>query len=207
MAQRIFSDPGFALGTAQLASLLDSTREIIAVLSADGTLHFANSTFQTSLGYRPDELVARSLHALVPSADVGPVRTHLKQVAAQNGAPLTSRCRFRSRDGSWRWFEITCRSRLADPAIEGILLHGLDVTDLHRMESERQVISDIVHALNQTANLDQLLHRIHVALKRILSAENCFVALHDPRRDVFDFRFLANDYDTPPPPQKVVPSS
>ena len=203
MAQRIVSDPGIALGTAQLASLLDSTREIIAVLSADGALQFANSTFQTSLVYRPDELVGRSIYALVHSADVGSVRTHLKQVAAQNGAPLTSRCRFRSRDGSWRWFEITCRSRLADPAIEGILLHGLDVTDLHRMESERQVISDIVHALNQTANLDQLLNRIHVALKRILSAENCFVALHDPQRDVFEFPFLVDEYDTAPPPQKV----
>jgi len=203
MAQRIFSDPGFALGTAQLASLLDSTREIIAVLSADGTLQFANSTFQGNLVYRPDELVGRSLYALVHSADVGSVRTHLKQVAAENGAPLTSRCRFRSRDGSWRWFEITCRSRLADPAIEGILLHGLDVTDLHRMESERQVISDIVHALNQTANLDQLLNRIHVALKRILSAENCFVALHDPLQDVFEFPFFADEYDVAPPPQKV----
>jgi len=203
MAQRIVSDPGFALGTAQLASLLDSSREIIAVLSADGTLQFANSTFQVILGYRPDELVGRSLHALTHSADVEPLRTHLKQVAAQNGTPLACRCRFRSRDGTWRWFEITCRSRLTDPAIEGILLHGLDVTNLHRMESERQVISDIVHALNQTANLDQLLHRIHVALKRILSAENCFVALHDPQRDVFEFPFFADEYDDAPPPQKV----
>src|ERR1700739_5043954 len=118
MAQRIVSEPGIALGTAQLASLLDSTREIIAVLSADGTLQFANSTFQSTLGYLPDELGGRSLHALVHSADVGPVRTHLKQVSAQNGAPLTSRCRFRSRDGSWRWFEITCRSRLTDPSID-----------------------------------------------------------------------------------------
>src|SRR5712664_3097917 len=110
MAQRIVSDPGIALGTAQLTYLLDSTREIIAVLSADGTLQFANSTFQTGLGYRPDELVGRSLHALVHTADVGPVRTHLKQVAAQNGSALTGRCRFRSSDGYWRWFEITCSS-------------------------------------------------------------------------------------------------
>jgi len=203
MAQRIISDPGIALGTAQLASLLDSTREIIAVLSADGTLQFANSTFRSTLGYLPDELIGRSLHALTHSADVGPIRTHLKQVAAQNGAPLSCRCRFRSRDGSWRWFEITCRSRLTDPAIDGILLHGLDVTELHRMESERQVISDIVHALNQTANLDQLLNRIHVALKRILSAENCFVALHNPLGDVFEFPFFADEYDVAPPPQKV----
>jgi len=203
MPQRIVSDPGIALGTAQLASMLDSTREIIAVLGEDGAVHFANSTFQSNLGYRPDELMGRSLHALVHTADQGAVCTHLKQVAAQDGAPLTCRCRFRSRDGSWRWFEITCRSRLSDPSFNGILLCGLDVTELQRMESERQVISDVVHALNQTANLDQLLNRIHLALKRILSAENCFVALHDPQRDVFEFPFFADEFDSAPPPQKV----
>ena len=203
MPQRIVSDPGIALGTAQLASMLDSTREIIAVLGEDGAVHFANSTFQSNLGYRPDELMGRSLHALVHTADEGAVCTHLKQVAAQDGAPLTCRCRFRSRDGSWRWFEITCRSRLSDPSFNGILLCGLDVTELQRMESERQVISDVVHALNQTANLDQLLNRIHLALKRILSAENCFVALHDPQRDVFEFPFFADEFDSAPPPQKV----
>jgi len=72
------------------------------------------------------------------------------------------------------------RSRLTDPTVRRDSLHGLDVTDLHRMESERQVISDIVHALNQTANLDSFSTAFNVALKRILSAENCFVALHNP---------------------------
>src|SRR5215469_7459309 len=203
MAHRILSDPGLALGAAHLASLLDSTKEIIAVLAEDGTLHFANATFQISLGYRSEELIGRSLHALVHAADVVHVRAHLKHVVGQNGAPVTSRCRLRSRDGSWRWFEMTYRSRLSEPGLEGILLHGLDVTELHRLEAERQVISEIVHALNQTAKLDQLLKRIHEALKRVLSAENCFVALHDAQRDMFEFPFFADEYDDAPPPQKV----
>src|SRR5260221_13474845 len=129
MAQRIVSDPGIALGTAQLASLLDSAREIIAVLSVDGTVQFANSTFLHSLGYRPDELIGRSLHALTHSTDVGPVRTHLKQVAAQNGGPLSARGPFRNRDGSLRWVGITWRRRLNDPSICGLLPHGLRVTE------------------------------------------------------------------------------
>jgi two-component system cell cycle sensor histidine kinase/response regulator CckA len=197
------SDPGLALGPAHLASLLDSTREIIAVIGQDGTLHFANATFQISLGYRSEELIGRSLQALVHAGDVAHVRALLKQVSAQNGAPATWRCRLRSRDGSWRWFEMTGRSRLNEPGLEGILLHGVDVTELHRLEAERQVISEIVHALNQTAKLDQLLKRIHEALMRVLSAENCFVALHDPQRDVFEFPFFADQYDDAPAPQKV----
>jgi len=203
MAQRIVPDPGLALGTPQLASLLDCTREIVAVLGQDGTLHFANTTFQISLGYRPEELIGRSLQALVHPADVAQVRNCLRHVVVQNGAAVMGRCRLRSRDGSWRWFETTYRSRVAEPGLEGIVLHGLDVTELQRMEAERQVISEIVHALNQTAKLDQLLTRIHEALTRVVAAGNCFVALHDRERDVFEFPFFVDEFDEAPAPRKV----
>jgi two-component system, cell cycle sensor histidine kinase and response regulator CckA len=203
MTHRIVPDLGISLGAAQLASLVDSSREIIGVLGTDSAVQFANATFQTSLGYRAEELLGRSFQALVHSADVGHFREHLAKVAARNAPALTMRCRLRSRDGSWRWFELTCRKYSLEAQAQGILVRGLEVTELHRMESERQVISNIVHALNETANLDQLLHRIHQALTCILPAKNCFVALHDPEHDMFEFPFLVDEYDSVPPPQKV----
>jgi PAS domain S-box-containing protein len=107
------------------------------------------------------------------------------------------------KDGDWRWFDAVADSLLKDPAIEGIVLVLTDASAAHRMESERQVISEVVHALNETANLDQLLSRIHQALKGVVYAENCFVALHDPENDYFHFPFLVDQFDAAPPPQKV----
>jgi len=108
-----------------------------------------------------------------------------------------------SKAGEWRWFEATFSSCLKNPSIDGIVASFLDVTALHRMESERQVISEVVHALNQTANLDQLLDGIHQALKKVMCADNCFVALHDPNKDTFYFPFFVDQLDMAPPPQKV----
>ena len=203
MVQRTVSEPGIALGAQQLAILLDSTKELIAILGPDGTVQFANATFQNVLGYRLEELLGRSIHAIVHALDVDIVRERLRGVAAVSGASISERCRFRCRDGSWRWIQFNCRNRLDEPQFEGLLFHANDVTDLHRMESERAVNSEVVHALNETANLDQLLTRIHGSLKRILPAENCFVALHDPESDTFQFPFFVDEYDTAPPPQKV----
>ena len=123
MAQKTVTDPGLAFGQKQLASLLDSTKEIIAVIANDGTLHFANSTFQIGLGYRSEELIGRSIHALVHPADVVHVRSHLKQAVTLNGPPVTGRCRIRSRDGSWRWFENTYRSRLNDHEMDDVIAY------------------------------------------------------------------------------------
>ena len=78
-----------------------------------------------------------------------------------------------------------------------------DVTARKRAEAERQVSFEIIHAANVTDNLDELLHRIHQALKRVLYAENCFVALHDPATGRFEFPFFADQFDTAPPPQKI----
>jgi two-component system cell cycle sensor histidine kinase/response regulator CckA len=71
------------------------------------------------------------------------------------------------------------------------------------MEAERQVISEVVHALNETANLDELLSSIHRALKKVLYAENCFIALHDSESDSFTFPFFVDQAVVAPPPQKV----
>src|SRR5271165_6971613 len=202
MAQRIVSEPGIQLGTQQLTTLLDSTRELIAILGQGGSLQFVNSTFQGVLGYRAEQLLGRSLFAIVHALDVEQLRERLKQVAEQ-GSSITERCRVRSKDGSWRWLDVTCRDRLKEAGLEGIQLNALEVTHLNRMESERQVIADIVHALNETSDLDQLLTRIHAALKRVVSAENCFVALHEPEEDTFQFPFFSDEYDTAPAPQKV----
>ena len=203
MAQRSVTNPGVALGAQQLAILLDSSRELIAILGSDGTVQFANATFQSVLGYRLEELLGRSIHAIVHAADLEPTREKLKRVAATSGASETQRSRLLCRDGLFRWIEFTCQNCGEESSAGGILFHGSDVTGVYRMESERAVNSEIVHALNETANLDQLLTRIHESLKRVLPAENCFVALHNPEDDTFYFPFLVDEFDSVPPPQKV----
>ena len=78
-----------------------------------------------------------------------------------------------------------------------------DVTSRKRAEAERHVSFEIIHAANVTDNLDALLHRIHQALTRVLYAENCFVALHDPVTGIFSFPFFADKYDAAFPPQSM----
>ena len=172
------------------------------MLAADGTVQYANSTFQNILGYRLEDLLGRSIHAIVHSTDLERMRTKLKALADTPGGKVTQRARFLCRDGLWRWIEFTCQNREAE-RLGGVLFYGTDVSAVYRMESERAVISEIVHALNETANLDQLLTRIHMALMRVVQADNCFVALHNAENDTFHFPFFVDEFDTAPPPQKV----
>jgi PAS domain S-box-containing protein len=187
----------------QVSTLLDCARELLTIVNTDGIILHASAASMSVLGVRPDELVGRAITDFVHPDDLKAARNRLQGTADLAKETRKGRCRLRSKAGEWRWFEATFSSCLKSPSIDGIVASFLDVTALHRMEAERQVISEVVHALNQTANLDQLLDGIHQALKKVLYAENCFVALHDPKEDNFYFPFFVDQLDMAPPPQKV----
>jgi len=203
MSQRPSLEPSVIASPEQLATLLDCARELLTVLSPDGIILHASAGSARVLGWRPDELVGRALADFLHADDASEMRDRLRGLAEIPKGTRKGRCRLRSKTGEWRWVEAAITNCLSNPAVEGLVASFLDVTGLHRMEAERQVISEVVHALNQTANLDQLLEGIHQALKKVLCAENCFVALHDATQDAFYFPFFVDQLDTAPPPQKV----
>jgi signal transduction histidine kinase/DNA-binding response OmpR family regulator len=72
-----------------------------------------------------------------------------------------------------------------------------------RAEAERQVISEIVHGVITTTNLDELLNLARRSIGKFLYAENCFVALHDPTTDLMHFEFWVDKFDSAPSPEPV----
>jgi two-component system, cell cycle sensor histidine kinase and response regulator CckA len=203
MAHRDSSLQATVIGPEQLATLLDSVRELIAILNPDGNIQFASEGFARVLGHRTENLVGGPIASLLHANEFAGFHNHIRELAGSSGGANNCRCRLRSKDGGWRWFDAVAKDCTNLPAIEGIVVTFRDVTDLQRMEAERQVIAEVVHALNETANLDELLSGIHQALKKVLYAENCFVALHEAESDTFTFPFFADQVDVAPPPQKV----
>jgi two-component system, cell cycle sensor histidine kinase and response regulator CckA len=192
-----------APGQEQLAAMLECARELLAIVNAEGVILQANSGFSRLLGFSVEELTGKELAEFMHPDDATELRSHLRKLAALAGARCSRRCRLRSKSGEWRYFDGSMHNCLKSAAIEGVVISFLDVSILQRMEAERQVISEVVHALNQTANLDELLHGIHQALKKVLYAENCFIALHASETDSFYFPFFVDRFDSVPPPQKV----
>ncbi len=161
MSQRAPFAQGTVIGPEQFSTLLDSVQELIAIISPDGIIQFANASFTRVLGHPTEDLAGTSITDLLHANDAGGVRERLRDLSVSGRGTIGGRCRLQSKDGSWRWFDAAARDYTNVAAMEGIVVNFRDVTDLHRMEAERQVISEIVHALNQTANLDELLRGIH----------------------------------------------
>jgi PAS domain S-box-containing protein len=82
----------------------------------------------------------------------------------------------------------------------GVFAIYVDLSERKRLEDERQVVSEIIQGVITTANLDELYRLIHRSISKVLYAENCFVALHDPKTDLMHFEFWVDKLDPCPPP-------
>src|SRR5262249_1676707 len=143
------------------AMLAEFSHDILAVLAGDGTIHFVSSAVSRDLGYTAEELTGENVELLLRPEDVPAVRRDIHTFTAQPNMPISSSCRLRSKDGSWRRFEVSGRSFRSESGEVLFACAYRDVTELRRMKAERRVISDVIHALNQTSNLDELLKHIH----------------------------------------------
>ncbi len=110
-------------------------------------------------------------------------------------------CHMFRKDGSKIWISMNVRA-LRD-ANGKIVTHdgtAVDITERKRSDLERQVTTEITHAVSATDNLDDLLRLIHRALGKVIAADNCFVALVDAS-GMISFPFFVDRHDSVPDPQ------
>lgn len=78
-----------------------------------------------------------------------------------------------------------------------------DITEQRRAELERQTIFEITQGVTATANLYELLSVIHKALKKVIYAENCYVAIVDPKTMLMSFPYFVDQNDPWPAPSPM----
>ncbi|MET0753565.1 MAG: response regulator [Pyrinomonadaceae bacterium] len=107
-------------------------------------------------------------------------------------------------DGTLDWLQWETRPwQKANGEIGGVIFFTQVITERKRAEIESRVISEIIQGVTTTSNLDELFVIIYQSLKKVLYADNCFVALYDKKAELLNMRFFVDKYDTAPMPFKL----
>jgi two-component system, cell cycle sensor histidine kinase and response regulator CckA len=189
----------------RLSLLFENAVEGIFQTTVDGQLLSVNPALARMCGYgSPTEMLA-TVH------DIGKdfyadqqTRIEFQRLMEQNGAVEAFEYQLRKKNGALIWISENARvirdSQGKVTAYEGTME---DITERKRSELERQITFEIIHGVNVTDNLDELLYLIHQSLNKVLYAENCFVALYESATGMFHFPFFVDQFDEAPPPQQV----
>jgi PAS domain S-box-containing protein len=186
-------------------SIFEHSSDGIFQNTPEGRFLSANPALARMLGFDSPEELIRGRGDIGRQGYADPsMRDEFKQALEENGFITGFEYEVYRKDGAKIW--VSENSRIVRD-IEGRALYYegsvQDITERKRAEAERQVVSDIVHGVTTTTNLDELLDLAWRSIGRLLYSENCFVALHDPTTDLMHFEFWVDKFDSVPSPQPV----
>lgn len=146
-----------------LENILESARETIYALDAEGRIQWCNSAALTTGGYRREDLIG--IHYLEKTyvADRTAVTEHFTLALA--GEPQTYETRYLANDGSVRFGFVDNAPLVIDGRITGVLGILRDITE-QKQERERVARADKLRALGQLAS--GVAHDFNNALAAIL---------------------------------------
>jgi PAS domain S-box-containing protein len=104
--------------------LIQNLSDAITIVAVDGTMLYHSPSIERVAGYRPSELLGKSLLAFIHAEDEPAVRAALERVTLEVGTAAPPEYRFRRKDGSWVWLESVVNNLLNDVAVGGIVVGG-----------------------------------------------------------------------------------
>lgn len=121
------SAAGLRRAEARWRALLRNSGDIVAVISADGTLQQVTPAASRILGY--DLTTAMNAFDLIHPDDVPIVMAQFDLANPKPGVSDPMEVRVRHADGSWRWIEAVSNNLLHDPDVRGLVINARDVTE------------------------------------------------------------------------------
>jgi diguanylate cyclase (GGDEF)-like protein/PAS domain S-box-containing protein len=181
-------------------SVFDAIPDAIIIIDRTGTIDRVNPATLELTGFAADDLVGRPISTLTRRDRV------FNRIFAQTLTGRTSRYETRCtrKDGSR--FPVSISTSTIFDARTGdhkLVCVARDITRRKRLEAESRAISRILHGVTTTASLEELFQLIHRTIKKILYAENFFVALIDPATEILSVQFWVDKYDPIPAPFKM----
>lgn len=183
-------------------SIFSSITDAILVLDAEAKIERVNPATLELTGFAEEDLVGHSVEKLTPN------RRFFEKMFARSlhnsavGNRFEMHCQ--RKDGGYFPVSVST-STIYEPSNDTykLVCVGRDITKRKRLEAESRAISRIIHGAASTTNLEELLELIHRTIKKIVYAENFFVALFDPETEMLSMQFWVDKYDPMPAPLKI----
>ncbi|HMY37509.1 MAG TPA: PAS domain S-box protein, partial [bacterium] len=115
--------------------LVRQLRDLITIVSADGTIRYESPSVFPMLGYTQDELLGRNAFDQIHPEDLEVLQKTFESLLRAPGESATAMYRFLHKNGTWRHCESVGVNLLLDASVEGILITTRDVTE--RVEAEQ----------------------------------------------------------------------
>ena len=192
----------------KLNSIIELAEVILLVLDKDGKVELINKKACDVLGFEREEIVGKDwIENFVPTK----IRKELYKVYSKISKEEGSESKFEyhenailTKSGEERY--IAWHNKIFKDEAGNFLFmlsSGQDLTEQKDEEKIQHVISEILEASNTEADMIEFFTFIHNSIKKLMPAENFYIALYDKSTDMISFPYSVDKYDPAAPPQKL----
>ena len=132
-------------------ALIENARDAIGILDAEGIIVYESPSVERILGYRPEELIGKSVLALIHPDDLPEVSAKFVEILSSPTVVGSMQLRLRHKDGSWRWMEGMANNLLDNPQVRGIVVNYRDITERKQAEEALHQSEERLRALVENA--------------------------------------------------------
>ncbi|MCC9167434.1 PAS domain-containing sensor histidine kinase [Pontibacter harenae] len=123
-------------------AIVKNSSDMVAIFDQSGVYTYSSDSTEFILGYKPENLVGKSVFSLVHSEELAYTLATFEEVLRGKDLKM-SYIRFQAKDGGWRWLDCVVTNLLGNEHVNGIVVNCRDVTEKvkrQRVSEESQAI-------------------------------------------------------------------
>ena len=134
-------------------AMVSNIGDVIVIIDQNGINQYKSPNVTKLFGWTPEELVGKSTLDNVHPDDLEAAQELLGKIASVPDATGTTELRYKRKDGSYVWIEITIVNLLHNKDIQGILGNYQDITERKQAEEKQK---ELQQQLNQAQKMESV---------------------------------------------------
>lgn len=132
--------------------MVSNISDVIVLIDKNGIVRYKSPNIEKLFGWKVEELIGKSALENIHPEDAGELQVAFFEKMNAPDATITAECRYRCKDGTFKWIKITATNRLNDPDICGILGNYQDITQRKTAENAIRESEEMHRILVENAN-------------------------------------------------------
>jgi diguanylate cyclase (GGDEF)-like protein/PAS domain S-box-containing protein len=146
ITDRVEAEEALRASRERLVALVANSTDVLIVTDAAGRVTFASPAIARSIGVGPDDVVGIDLASFVHPAEAERATEVFDSVRDEPGGAGTFEVRVLRADARYILVEVHVQNLLHDPKVEGMVVHGRDITGRRQAEQEAARFQSIIES-------------------------------------------------------------
>jgi len=123
------------------SSMISNISDVIGIIGADGLMKYKSPNIEKWFGWKPQDLIGTDGWLTVHPDDLERIQKEFFTLLEKENAVTTVEYKYKCKDNSYKWIELTATNLVNNPIINGVLLNYHDI-------SGRKEAEEIIHQKN-----------------------------------------------------------